>query len=356
MSHRFSDLIEEAVPLGTVFTVLNQIWNGTDEEENSNLWHVPIGAPAGTGVGSCIQLTNATIGVFGFGLQEFYFYGIPSPDRSKILARFSKDIGPNRHLVVMNADGSGITVVNAVNNTENPCWVGNNLLAFQDASDNTTLKTVNADGTGKTTILTKVGGISGHHASPDGSKIAYVANVGGNTQLGVCDPDGSNDTVLVASGVTAGAFPAWTLDGTQIVFSFGVGLDIIGASGTGQTTIAASLFGFYYPAGMGQDRFFYTNTSDVTNWRPARAMLDGSGDAIITPSHRVSQSTQRGVCVWDDAQGRMFSVLHRSDPASTGEDAVFSILPDGSDFRIHFVALEEPFVNPGDNFQLLSFR
>lgn len=353
MIHRFVDLPQRI--LGTLFAVNDQVWNGSTDEDDSNLWYVPIGAPAGTGEGSCVQITFETPALFGTGNQRFWWWAIPSLNRAKLLAQHSDDAADNTSLWVMNADGSGQTMVFS-GVTNNPQWLGTDALVYFDNADLTKIKRVNADGSGTATLLSKASNIAGFNPSPDGTKLAYTWN----GTLGVVDADGSNDTTLVASGVvTSGTSSIWTLDGARILYwaTGAPGIRIIDADGSNDTQLVASgVTGFYYPCGMAGDRMWYTDTSTFSNWRPAYIMLDGSGATIVSPNRRLSQAVQRAVCVWDEAQGRMFSVLHSSATGSTGVDSIFSILPDGSDFRIHFEALEETFVNPGDNFQNLSFR
>jgi Tol biopolymer transport system component len=54
--------------------------------------------------------------------------------------------------------------------------------------------------------------------SPDGSRIAYVTDKDGNTELYVMNVDGSNAQRLTNTPATEGA-PSWTPDGTRIVYA-----------------------------------------------------------------------------------------------------------------------------------------
>lgn len=354
MIHRCVDMVPA---LGTPFAVLDQVWNGSMDEDDANIWYVPIGAPAGTGQGSCVQITFEAPALYGSGDQRFWWWPIPSPNRTKLLAKHSDDASDDWSLWVMNADGSGQTMVFA-GVTGDAFWLGDDALAYSDNADSAKILRVDRDGTGTATLITKASGFHGFHTSPDGTKVAYVATVGGNIVLGVCDADGSNDTTIVASGLKTGTQPVWTLDGARILYwATGTpGIRIIDADGSNDTQLVASgVTGFYYPCGMAGDRMWYTDTSTFSNWRPAYIKLDGSGKTIVSPNRRLSQAVQRAVCVWDAAQARMFSVSYGGVDGST-TDSIFSILPDGSDFRIHFEALEEPWVNPGENYQVLSFR
>ena len=343
--------IPEPEPLGTIFTVYDDIWNGSEEEESSDIWQVPLGAA----VGDAERITSAINGVYGTGVEFYDSWAVPSPDRSMFFCQYTNDgavpgIGDaDRWLAVMNADGSGRVFANE-QQSERPCWLGDDYILF--AENTTQITRVDADGTGEVDILTK-SNIHGFDGAPDGSKVAYVAIVGVNNVLGVCNPDGSGDTTLVASGGVSGTGPLWTLDSSQIVFRRGTGVDIINADGTGQTTIVTTLgSAHWYVGGMASDRLWYTDRSSAM-YHMAYLMLDGSGFGRTSPEYRLSQSDGRGVPVWDEAQGRVFSTLWAT--GATPEE-IFSVLPDGSDYRTHFVALEEDWSAPGENFQSLYWR
>ena len=176
------------------------------------------------------------------------------------------------------------------------------MLLFRDNFSVVEITRVNADGTGKTVIVVE-DNIHGFHSAPDGSLIAYTyldASVG---MLAVCDPDGTNKTVLVATGVDSVA-PSWTLDGSQIMYHEGGDLRLINPDGSGATTIlAGGLPGFGYAEGMATDRYWFTNTTTHPTWRLAYVMLDGSGMTVISPTRRLSQAVQRGVAIWRRSAG-----------------------------------------------------
>jgi Tol biopolymer transport system component len=99
--------------------------------------------------------------------------------------------------------------------------------------------TANADGSGLTTLT------AGYWPawSPDGTKIAYSAPVGGLLQIFVMNADGSGQTRLTndsGSDLT----PTWSPDGTKIAFSStrtgDYQLFVMNADGSGQALFAAS--------------------------------------------------------------------------------------------------------------------
>jgi Tol biopolymer transport system component len=82
--------------------------------------------------------------------------------------------------------------------------------------------------------------------SPDGSRLAYVALTAKDTErpwsgrfgpfgsLHVVDLDGTNDQVLtLPPGLDGAASPAWSPDGTRLVFATCKGLAVMNADGSG---------------------------------------------------------------------------------------------------------------------------
>ena len=99
---------------------------------------------------------------------------------------------------------------------------------------------MNPDGSGQTQ-LTNDGG-AGPDWSPDGTRIAFTSNLGGNnTEIFVMNVNGSGLTNL-SNNPTSDYSPAWSPDGTKIAFGRGVGLNaeiyVMNADGSGQTNVS----------------------------------------------------------------------------------------------------------------------
>lgn len=167
-----------------------------------------------------------------------------SPDGTRITYA-----GPNgaSHIFVANADGSDpvqITSGSALD-TE-PTWSADGskitYLSFRSGTDPYDLVyNINPDGTGKA-LLADVGtSPSGLTYSPDGTKIAYTASLGGGgNDIYVMDADGSHQTAIIATSEHE-ADPRWSPDGTKIVYDRFDGTDydiyVADADGSNRTQL-----------------------------------------------------------------------------------------------------------------------
>jgi Tol biopolymer transport system component len=169
-----------------------------------------------------------------------------------------------QNLVVMNADGSGQTVVQGTPAAESaPDWqpaVGPALPPIQDALDKIAFQssrdhpgssasddifTMNPDGSGQR-ALSGSSAMEGQAAwSPDGTKIAFASRRTNNDEIWVMNADGTGlanltNTGLGSTGPGEGS-PTWSPDGTRVAYARNdndrIGLWIMNANGSGQTQI-----------------------------------------------------------------------------------------------------------------------
>jgi hypothetical protein len=347
---------------GTPFAILDEDFSDPgDEADRTDVWAVPGTLPEGNA--NQARLTFNPLNPISSGDQRYSTYPILSPNRTKILFKW-EDATNDRSLAVMNANGSGITIIKANGVAESlpppndPAWCGNSLVlygAFTSVGGfpvQTELCTVTPAGVDNGSIVSVTpGGIPGFCGSPDGSRIAYYAAVGSDIELHACDPDGSNDELLTSYtfGGSTGD-PVWYLDGSAIFFFDGTGWSKINPDGTGETSvIAAAPLGFWYREGMSPLGLFYTDTTDGSNWRIGLMGFDGS--VGIFYNFRLSQAVQRGAAIYDSAPDRVFSVMHES-VAPDGADTVFSVDMAAANPLYHYVADE----SGAPLFQDLSFR
>jgi TolB protein len=158
-----------------------------------------------------------------------------SADGSKILYAFP---GPPSWIGIINSDGSGQYRVPNTDGGEYPSWSpdGKRIAFNNNNSGSGRMYIVNVDGSG----LVDLSGVGeGHEVdwSPDGRSILFVSHQDqskpGYTDVYVMRPDGSGVQRLTYVG---GYTPAWSPDGSYIVFSAG-GLFVMRADGSNITSL-----------------------------------------------------------------------------------------------------------------------
>ena len=147
------------------------------------------------------------------------------------------------------------------------------LLPGGNLSGHSNVYTINPDGTGRRQ-LTHVGAAQAAGApdwSPGGAKIAYESNQTGDYRIWVMNADGSGQRRLSDDPGFADLNPAWSPDGTRILFSrcddhvgfiLSCDLEVMNAAGTGMRRLAGGHWtwvrGQYSPDGrrivVGADR------------------------------------------------------------------------------------------------------
>jgi hypothetical protein len=122
-------------------------------------------------------------------------------------------------LAGVNADGSGFHDLTFSDDREefDPAWSpGGTKIAFTTGVEGDGLRTMNADGTGVTSL-----GLTGERPdwSPDGTKLVYqkaIPFVSG-TEIMVANADGTGETRLTNNTISDGG-PVWSPDGAKIAF------------------------------------------------------------------------------------------------------------------------------------------
>jgi TolB protein len=205
--------------------------------------------PAGMVVGQELWLIDPT------GSAETTFFN-PAPGFGAGSAAWSPDgarlafvvtSAGSRSIHISTASGAGDTAVTTLeaNGVGLPSWSpdGSKIVFIDDQGNNGTreLYVVNADGTGRTLVAGNANlGVSW---SPDGSKIAFGASDG---NIHVIASDGTGDTPITSSGYDS--VPDWSPDGSRIAFSsereapcFGLPCDreifVVNSDGTGEINI-----------------------------------------------------------------------------------------------------------------------
>jgi len=129
--------------------------------------------------------------------------------------------GPANHgtVYVVNADGSGQRRLARHVRDFPPAWSpdGRKLAFVRDVGANSEVYVVNADGSGERRLTRNPAGGGFPAWSPDGRKIAFVRGVGGNGEVYVMNADGSGQRNLTRNPADDW-FSAWSPDGRKIAF------------------------------------------------------------------------------------------------------------------------------------------
>jgi Tol biopolymer transport system component len=183
---------------------------------------------------------------------------------------------------------------------------------------------INADGTDLTRLTRSPWHEFDPAWSPDGTRIAYRSEPQDYPQLWVMNADGSGKHRLARDG----GFPAWSADGSMIVYAPGGGpsgrswIAIMNADGSGQHRVPNTDFG-EYPSWSPDGKRIAFNNNLAGSGRMYIVDVDGSGLVDLSDvgqGHEVDWSPD----------GRSILFASGRDQDEPGYEDIYVMRPDGS--------------------------
>ncbi|MCP4171990.1 MAG: DUF2341 domain-containing protein, partial [Fuerstiella sp.] len=263
------------------------------------------------------------------------FAPVFSPDRSKIFFYSDRD-GTNNQWDIwsMDADGSNLTQLTTGSDNDRFATLspdGTKILWERQVGGDRQIWIMDSDGSNQQVLINSGSNDRQPAWSPDGSQIVFRSDRDGNDNIYVADADGSNQTPLTSSTDNERG-PRWSPDGTQILYTRDVGGDnqvwIMDADGGNQTMIVDSLGEDENPSWSPDgSRIIFISTRDGNN-EIYTADPDGMNQARET-NNGVDENRPRWASAWtvaatDDADP--VATITRDDADPTSADTVnFSV-------------------------------
>lgn len=209
------------------------------------------------------------VGADGAGLVRLTegprdYWTSPSPDGSRIAFGGLSDGEANMDVYVMAPDGSDRARLTADPARDtHPYWFadGSRLVFVSERSGDPQVHVMNADGSGVRQVSDVAGELWNPIPSPDGARIVYYApDENGDDHVYVMKLDDGGRTKLVP-----GLWPAWSPDGSLIIYGSDDGLYTMAPDGSDQRMVVAGDIGFgrYSPDGT-RIAYIATEGGEVT--------------------------------------------------------------------------------------------
>ncbi|HEX7050802.1 MAG TPA: LpqB family beta-propeller domain-containing protein [Longimicrobiales bacterium] len=194
-------------------------------------------------------------------------------------------------IYIMNEDGTGATpLTNGPADDKLPVWSpdGSKLAFASDGGGNSEVYVIGADGTGLVNVSNHAASYDREAVwSPDGTKLVFVSDRDGNNEIYVVNADGS-DLMRLTDDPADDRYPAWSPDGSKVAFTTNrdgnYEVYVMNANGTGLTNLTNDPDVDYGPA-WSPDGSKILFVSDRDGREEIYVMnADGSGATNLTNS------------------------------------------------------------------------
>lgn len=255
-------------------------------------------------------------------------------DFSQITFLRAVSFGSVKRLWVMDQDGSNQTQLDAGNNAAPMFSPDGSKILYRQGTE---IRTINPDGTGLTTVLTK-SNIRRPTWNFDGTKISYQVNNSNPTQdtLWVVNPNGTGDTQIasVGTGSLLGSGVGWYQAANTMVYckiQANGGVSKVNSDGTGDTAINTTTdVTFTTRASMNDsDTEAFAVLLSGGLWTLYRVPVNGSGDSAVSPTVTLFQLEGSGqpyvygsrVWMCEDSVGSLVSIAFDGSGGRTDDVA-----------------------------------
>ncbi len=205
--------------------------------------------------------------------------------------------------------------------------------------------------------------------SPDGKRVAFESDRGGNLEIWVCESDGGNCSQLTWIGAAYTGVPSWSPDGHQIAFYSRVDetsqIFVIGADGGAPQRLTSGRSNNSYPrwSGDGQWIYFASNRTGTDQiWRipsrggtPTQVTRNGGFAGSISPDGQwvyYTRDASLDTSLWRmPVEGGEETRVLESVTAfnyAVADDGVYFVAPSAQGFAIEFLSV------PGNTTRVLA--